>query len=181
MRDFGPTQRARPVSIDSERPSRTSALSLVAPGILLGVGLGGFVDGIILHQVLQWHQMISDEYPPTTLENVQLNVTADGFFHTFTWIAVAVGLALLWRAVRAGRPWTWRTLLGWILAGWGIFNLVEGIIDHHILQVHRVKPDAANPMLWDMGFLVFGALLLIGGWLLARRDRSDQGATQARG
>jgi uncharacterized membrane protein len=169
------------MGVDTERPSRTSAPSLVAPGILLGVGLGGFVDGIVLHQILQWHHMVSDEYPPTTLENVQLNVTADGFFHTFVWIAVAVGLALLWCTVHAGRPWTWRTLLGWILAGWGIFNLVEGTIDHHILQVHRVKPEAAEPMLWDIGFLVFGALLLAGGWLLARRDRPGPGGAQQRG
>jgi uncharacterized membrane protein len=171
------------VSTDTERPSQTSAPSLVAPGILLGVGLGGFVDGIVLHQILQWHHMVSDEYPPTTLENTQINVTADGFFHTFVWIAVVVGLALLWRGVRDGRPWTWtwRTLLGWILAGWGIFNLVEGIIDHHILRVHRVKPDASDPILWDIGFLAFGALLLVGGWLLARRDRSEGSGAQARG
>ena len=169
------------MSVDTERPSRESASSLVVPGVLLGVGLGGFVDGIVLHQILQWHHMVSDEYPPTTLENTQINVTADGFFHTFTWIAVAVGIALLWRALRAGRLWTWRTLLGWILAGWGIFNLIEGIVDHHVLQVHRVRPDAANPMLWDVGFLVFGALLLVGGWLLARRDRSNPGGVQDRG
>lgn len=166
------------MSVDTDRPSRTSAPGLVAPGILLGVGLGGFVDGIVLHQILQWHHMISDEYPPTTLENARLNVTADGFFHAFVWIAVAVGLALLWRVVRAGRPWTWRALLGWILAGWGIFNVVEGTIDHHILQVHRVKPDAAEPMLWDIGFLVLGALLITGGWLLARSDRPSLDGVQ---
>ena len=147
------------------------APSLSAPGVLIGVGLGGFVDGIVLHQILQWHHLLSEEYPPNTLENVQLNVSADGFFHTFAWIAVVAGLMLLWRAVRAGRPWTWRTPLGWTLAGWGIFNLVEGIVDHHVLRLHRVRPDAANPMVWDIGFLAFGALLLIGGWLLARSDR----------
>lgn len=159
------------VRAGSDRPSPTKSPTLIAPGILLGVGLGGFVDGILLHQVLQWHHMVSEDHPPTSLENAQINMTADGFFHTFVWIAVAVGLALLWHALRAGRPWTWRTLLGWMLVGWGLFNLVEGIIDHHLLQIHRVKPDAADPMLWDLGFLLFGALLLVGGWLLARSDR----------
>jgi uncharacterized membrane protein len=37
--------------------TRPPARSVTAPGILLGVGLGGFVDGILLHQVLQWHHM----------------------------------------------------------------------------------------------------------------------------
>jgi uncharacterized membrane protein len=145
--------------------------SLGPPGLLLGLGLGGFVDGIVLHQILQWHHMVSAEYTPDTLANVQVNVTADGFFHAFVWIAVAVGLALLWRVVRTGRPWTWRSLVGWMLAGWGAFNLVEGIIDHHVLQVHRVRPDAANPLAWDLGFLAFGGLLVLVGWLLVRSDR----------
>ncbi|MFH9118580.1 DUF2243 domain-containing protein [Streptomyces globisporus] len=35
---------------------RTRSLQL--PGIILGVGLGGFVDGILLHQLLQWHHML---------------------------------------------------------------------------------------------------------------------------
>ena len=26
-------------------------------GIVLGLGLGGFVDGIALHQIMQWHNM----------------------------------------------------------------------------------------------------------------------------
>jgi uncharacterized membrane protein len=162
------------VARDITEPSaadRRDQPGLVAPGILLGVGLGGFVDGIVLHQILQWHHMVSQDYPPETLENARLNVMLDGFFHTFTWIAVAVGLGLLWRAVRTGRPWTWRTLAGWMLAGWGGFNVVEGTVNHHLLQLHRVKPDAAFPLVWDLGFLVFGVFLIIGGWLLVRSDR----------
>jgi uncharacterized membrane protein len=34
------------------------------PATILGVGLGGFVDGIVLHQVLQWHHLLSDGGPP---------------------------------------------------------------------------------------------------------------------
>ena len=36
----------------------------VSAGILFGLGLGGFFDGIILHQVLQWHHMLTSAgYP----------------------------------------------------------------------------------------------------------------------
>ncbi|WP_267594617.1 DUF2243 domain-containing protein [Carbonactinospora thermoautotrophica] len=43
-------------------------------GLLIGFGLGGFVDGILLDQILQWHHMLSSTraYPPTTLGGLQL-------------------------------------------------------------------------------------------------------------
>ena len=35
-----------------------------AAGIFLGLGLGGFFDGIVLHQILQWHHMATSAgYP----------------------------------------------------------------------------------------------------------------------
>ena len=47
---------------------------LVAAGILLGAGLGGFVDGILLHQILQWHNMLSGQLPPDTLVRAKVNM-----------------------------------------------------------------------------------------------------------
>jgi len=140
--------------------------SLLWPAILLGLGLGGFLDGIVLHQLLQWHHMLSKTYPPSTLYNLELNTLADGFFHLSTWILVVVGLAMLYRA-RAGlrRPGSGRMLLGGALAGWGLFNLVEGLIDHHILGLHHVRPGA-NELLFDLGFLLWGVVILTAGiWL----------------
>jgi Predicted membrane protein (DUF2243) len=47
--------------------------ALRLPGILLDVGLGGFADGIVLHQVLQWHHMLTSEgsYPATTVAGLE--------------------------------------------------------------------------------------------------------------
>ncbi len=42
-----------------EKTGKTPSPKL--PGLLLGIGLGGFVDGIVLHQILQWHHMLTDE------------------------------------------------------------------------------------------------------------------------
>jgi uncharacterized membrane protein len=65
-------------------------------------------------------------------------------------------------------------LVGLLLAGWGAFNLIEGIIDHHILTIHHVRDDVANPVWWDIGFLVLGLALAVGGWTLYRRgERRD--------
>ena len=72
--------------------------------LLLGVGLGGFLDGIMLHQIAHWHQMLSATLPPETVEAMKRNMAADGWFHMATWIATVVGMLLLWSAVRgAGR------------------------------------------------------------------------------
>ena len=54
-----------------------------------------------------------------------------------------------------------------MLVGWGIFNVVEGIIDHQILGLHSFH-EGSSELAWDLGFLAFGVALIIGGWLLAR-------------
>jgi uncharacterized membrane protein len=154
----------------------------LAPGVLLGVGLGGFVDGIVLHQILQWHHMLTSAgYPADSVGNLTLNTLFDGLFHAATWIATAIGLLLLHRALRHGATaWSGRRLLGGMAIGWGAFNLVEGIIDHHLLGLHHVKENAANPLLWDLGFLAFGAVLVIAGVALAQKGAATGAAREVR-
>lgn len=65
-------------------------------GVLLGLGLGGFFDGIVLHQILQWHHMATSAgYPADNLRNLELNVMLDGLFHASTWLFTVAGLAIL--------------------------------------------------------------------------------------
>lgn len=59
--------------------------------------------------------------------------------------------------------------VGLVLAGWGIFDVVEGLIDHQLLGVHHVRDDLGGPLSWDIGFLVLGVALIVGGWALHRR------------
>lgn len=145
----------------------TAEHSLV-PAVVLGIGLGSFVDGIVLHQVLGWHNMLSNVHPPTALETMRLNVLWDGLFHAAAWVATAIGVALLWRAGARGQVTRPRRFVGGMLIGFALFNLVEGIVDHHILQLHNVR-EVANPMPWNIGFLVLSALILALGLVLARR------------
>jgi uncharacterized membrane protein len=146
-------------------------------GILLGVGLGGFVDGIVLHQILQWHHMVSVPYPPDTVPNLQLNTLLDGLFHAFTWLMTAVGLALLWRASqRPGALWSTRAFVGSLAIGWGVFNLVEGTVNHHLLQIHHVR-SGPEQLAWDLAFLALGAVLVIGGWACIRSPKQRKGTT----
>lgn len=159
-----------------DRADRDPRASSVVPTVLIGLGLGGFFDGIVLHQILQWHHMLSAHTPPDSLANLQLNTLADGLFHASTWVFTSVGLFLLWAAVRRGAPLGWHRLIGGLLAGWGAFNVVEGIIDHHILGVHHVRPGP-DELLYDIGFLVWGAIMLgIGVLLLRRANRREPAA-----
>jgi uncharacterized membrane protein len=138
-------------------------------GLLLGIGFGGFFDGIVLHQILQWHHLLTStgEHPATTVIGLEANTLADGLFHAFTFAASLTGLFLLWSAMRHGARVAGRELVGWMLAGWGGFNLVEGLVDHQLLTLHHV--NYANVVLWDTIFLALGAALLVGGISLARR------------
>jgi uncharacterized membrane protein len=145
----------------------------ILPALLLGLGFGGFVDGIVLHQVLQWHHMVSDvaASPPATLAGLEANTLADGLFHAGTWVLVAAGMVLTVRAWQRGdHAPPWGRQLGLVLTGWGTFNLVEGTIDHLVLGVHHVRDDLGGPPGWDLAFVALGAVQLGAGLLLARRS-----------
>lgn len=152
-------------------------------GILFGLGLGGFFDGIVLHQVLQWHHMLTSAgYPADTLRNLEVNTFWDGLFHSVTYVFVVLGLLILWsRARRAHLRWSGKLLAGSFLIGFGIFNLVEGIVDHHILGLHHVNETVPQQqwIYWDIGFLVWGAVMLLAGWLLLRQGKEETIAVQA--
>jgi uncharacterized membrane protein len=152
----------------ADHPQRPSP----APGLMFGIGLGGFVDGIVLHQILQWHHMVSNVEgdPTTTVAGLEVNTMADGFFHVGTFLVVlgaSIVTIALWRQGRLAPSWTFH--VGGLLAGWGLFNLVEGLIDHQLLRIHHVRDDLGGPVSWDLGFLGVAVLLIAGGWMLMRR------------
>jgi uncharacterized membrane protein len=145
-------------------------------GILLGLGLGGFFDGIVLHQILQWHHMATAAgYPADSLRNLEFNMFLDGLFHAATYLFTATGLIILWRSARQPHfLWSGRVLLATILMGFGLFNIVEGTMNHHLLGLHHVN-ETVSPeywIYWDISFLFWGLAMLIGGWLLHRSAAS---------
>jgi uncharacterized membrane protein len=144
--------------------------------VLLGVGLGGFIDGIVLHQILQWHNMVSNWYPPTTMESMSFNMTWDGIFHSVTWLVTFVGVLMLWSAAYRRQPIpTLTRFIGGMVLGWGLFNLVEGLIDHQLLGVHYVR-QVPNYTVYNLTFLdIAGIGFTVIGWLLLRTGRSDFG------
>ena len=145
-------------------PSPNHSGSLIAAGTLLGIGLGGLGDGILLRQILQWNHVLSARLPPTDLASLKINLVWDGLFQAFAWITTLVGVLLLWHA--SGRREfvrSRRTFAGSLALGWGLFNVIEGTIAHQLLQVHHVRPGD-DQLSWDVAFLIGGAALMAAGW-----------------
>jgi uncharacterized membrane protein len=147
---------------------------LISAGLLIGAGLGGFVDGIVLHQILQWHNMLSAKMPPDNLVAAKVNMYWDGMFHAAVWVMTVIGLTVLWRVGhRRDVPWSGRTFFGGLLLGWGLFNIIEGLIDHELLGIHHVYEYTDDKMPWDLAFLGLGVLLLVAGWAYIRAGRTN--------
>jgi uncharacterized membrane protein len=150
-----------------------NARPLITAGTFLGIGLGGFFDGILFHQLLQIHSMLSAKFPTTNIANMEINMFWDGLFHLLTYTMTLVGLSLLWKAgARRDVPWSGQTFLGSIFLGWGLFNFVEGIMDHHILNIHHVM-ERYGRSIYDYAFLAWGLIFIIGGWMAIRSARLD--------
>jgi uncharacterized membrane protein len=156
-----------------------------APGFVLGLGLGGFIDGIVLHQILQWHHLLTGVEggePMDTVAGLEANTLADGFFHLATWLLVLLGTTLTVRAWQRGElaP-PWRAHAGLLLAGWGVFNVVEGLVDHQLLGIHHVRDDLGGPLGWDLGFLGLGLGLIVAGAALVSHSAGRRPAPRSGG
>ncbi len=148
---------------------------LVRAGLVLGFGFGGFADGIMLHQILGWHHLVcvTAHCQPTSVAHLQLQNTQDGFFHLVLWFISLFGVFLLFSAARhPGTTWKTRIFSGSMLAGAGLFNFVEGVIDHHILGIHHVLPDHPHQFVFDLIFLLVGIALISLGMFLASSRQS---------
>src|SRR5476651_2645103 len=145
--------------------------SLVRAGLVLGVGFGGLADGIVLHQILGWHHLVCStvDCQPVSIGQLQREQVQDGYFHLGLWLVLLAGTVMLFRAARlAGWAGKGRVLLGAMLAGCGLFNLVEGLVDHQLLGIHHVLPGNPHQFLFDMLWLANGVLFLVVGAGLVR-------------
>ncbi len=143
----------------------SSTRRLTWSGYLLGFALGGFFDGILLHQILQWHHLLS----AVGTDDVRFQVAADGYFHALMYVIAAIGLWLL-ATVRG----SYRLLVACLLMGFGAWHVVDGVLSHWLLGIHRIRMDSENPLFWDLlWFGIFGLAPLIAGWLMRRRAGGD--------
>ncbi len=150
-------------------------------GFLLGFGLGGFFDGILLHQVLQWHHLLSG-VEGSALQDIRVQILADGLFHVLMYVVAVVGLWLLWQTRRQfAMPGADRLLAANALLGFGIWHIADSILSHWVLGIHRIRMDVDDPLVWDLlWFFGFGVVFVVAGWLVRRGSGGSwRGATPA--
>ena len=149
--------------------SRLNRQPLIIAGILLGLGQAGFFDGIVFHQLLQWHHMFTNVESSNTVSGLELNTLGDGLFHLVDWLFTLSGLVVLWLAIKRNDvDLSTSVFIGAFCIGAGMFNITEGILSHHVLQIHHVKPGA-HQLAWDLGFIGAGIIsAIIGGIILNR-------------
>lgn len=98
-------------------------------GLLLGFGLGAILEGILMHPVI-------------------------GTFYIFIWALTVGGVLTLWSAVRGPGPLpSGRILVAYALLGWGVFNMLEGAVNHNMRTEWLVFASGA-------GFALLGMLVL---------------------
>ena len=136
---------------------------------VLGFALGGFFDGILLHQILQWHHLLS---LVPEVSSLRFQVLWDGYFHALMYVIAAAGLWGLWRARNDEEGVSGLQTLGAVLIGFGVWHVVDSVLSHWMLGIHRIKLDSPDPLMWDLiWFFAFGVLPLLIGGVLARRKR----------
>lgn len=144
---------------------------LLRPGLWLGIGFGGFFDGILLHQVLQWHHLLS-KVGGAWASELHNQVLADGLFHALMYVVAAVGLFLAVRQrASLARPHGPRRFCAAFLIGFGLWHVADAFLSHWLFGLHRVRMDTAHPLAWDLGWLiVFGLLPIAAGWMLRQSN-----------
>jgi len=153
--------------VATKEPNR----SLLWPAVLVGIGVAGSLDEIVLHQLLRWHHFYDRGSQAAGL-------IADGIFHLASTAALVIGLVVLVQRWCPG-PGPLRQAVAGILVGAGGFNLYDGIIQHKLLGLHQVRAGAPNNLPYDLVFIAIAAVVLLAGLLLLRLASSPS-ATPSR-
>jgi uncharacterized membrane protein len=138
-----------------------SGLSPLWPAVLVGIGVAGSLDQVVLHELLRWHHFYDRGSQAAGL-------IADGIFHLGSVVALVVGLVLLVRRWPAGRQPRRRAVAG-ILLGAGGFNLYDGVVQHKLLGLHQVRAGTSDNLPYDLAFIGVAAVVLLAGLLLLRQ------------
>ena len=148
----------------------------VVTGVLLGIGIAGFIDESVFHQLLQWHTF----YWATDQRG---RILSDGLFHVGSTLILLWGAWRLWRDRASWAPWHSRAILGGILVGVGGFNTYDGVVQHVLLHLHLVNEhvcsvpqDPNNSILscradipYEVVWIVLSVAVLVAGILVARQ------------
>lgn len=122
--------------------------ALLISGIFLGIGIAGFIDEAVFHQLLQWHNFYWNT-------NRHGQIFSDGLFHIGSTLILIAGGINLWRTRTSPNPLRAKLILSAILIGAGGFNVYDGVVQHVIFHFHLVNervcplPMSGNNSIWN--------------------------------
>jgi uncharacterized membrane protein len=146
------------------RSSGNSTARSILAGILIGVGVAGFLDETVFHQLLHWHHFY-DKGSATA------GLVSDGFFHAGSWICLVVGFFLMTDMQRRHVTVPKRVAAG-VLLGWGGFQVYDGLFQHKVLGLHQIRYHV-DLLPYDLVWNIAGGIsFLIGLLLLFGQARS---------
>lgn len=132
----------------------------VLSGVLTGVGVAGFLDEVLFHQLLRWHHFYDGSTPTAGL-------VSDGLFHAVGTVALVAGL-LLYADLQRRRVFVLTRWVGAVLLGWGAFQLYDGLVQHKLLGLHQVR-YGVELLPYDLAWNGAAVLALVGAVVLLRR------------
>src|SRR4051794_5822367 len=100
-------------SYSNRSPGPGERASKIGP-FVLGFAFSAFFDGILLHQVLQWHHLLS-LVKGEAFRDMRLQILADGLFHLASYFVAGTGMLLMWSSRRTAL--SDRVILAWTLLG----------------------------------------------------------------
>ncbi|MGM0389874.1 MAG: DUF2243 domain-containing protein [Natrinema limicola] len=139
---------------------------LLVSGGTVGFGFGAVIDAMIFHVTLQTHHLLSGFYDPYSLDGLRTNVMIDGLFLLVMLGVMIAGLGGLWRLVNGtNERFSTRYLLGAVVVGMGVFNIIDGVVSHYVLDLHNVVHGTEA---WNPHWLAVSVLLLVLGLAILR-------------
>lgn len=133
-------------------------------GILFGLGLIGFMDETVFHQLLHWHHF----YDKST---TQIGLISDGLFHAFSWFAT-IGSLFMFADLRRRKALHIKRWIGGIFLGCGSFQLYDGTIQHKMMRLHQIR-YTPNVFIYDTVWNIGASILLLVGISLILHSRKE--------
>ncbi len=138
-------------------------------GALMGIGVAGFVDETVFHQLLHWHHF----YDRSTRDWALIS---DGMFHAVSWVCMVAGL-FVFADLRRRAAWDKLRQISGFGLGLGGFQLYDGLVQHKLLHFHQIRYNVSI-LPYDLVWNIIAALVIIAGVVtLARARRARVGSS----
>ncbi len=139
-------------------------------GVLVGIGIAGFVDETVFHQLLHWHHFYDKGTP-------EAGLVSDGLFHIGSWVAMVAGL-FLFADLRRRDTWVRPRWIGGVLVGLGGFQLYDGTVQHKLFELHQIR-YGVDITPYDVVWNAVAVALIVAGAVVLARSRVPAGGPRS--